>query len=51
MSSLTNKTAVIQDIQNHLTPAAAWVAWDFSYLDNETIFNLKNSIILLKLGL
>ena len=41
MSSLTNKTAVIQDIQNHLTPAAAWVAWDFRYLNNETIFNLK----------
>src|SRR5688572_9657840 len=44
MSSLTTKTAVIQDIQSHLTPAGAWVAWDFSYLDNEQIFNLKKEL-------
>ncbi|MCE8163741.1 MAG: 50S ribosomal protein L10 [Candidatus Moeniiplasma glomeromycotorum] len=44
MSSLTIKTTVIQDIQNHLTPSAAWVAWDFSYLDNEQIFNLKKEL-------
>ena len=44
MSSLTTKTAVIQDIQSHLTPSAAWLAWDFSYLDNEQIFNLKKEL-------
>ncbi|KLL02224.1 MAG: 50S ribosomal protein L10 [Mycoplasmataceae bacterium RC_NB112A] len=44
MSLLSHKETLIQDIQNHLTPSTAWVAWDFNYLDNEKIFNLKKGL-------
>jgi large subunit ribosomal protein L10 len=44
MSSLTKKTAIIQDIRDHLASSVVWLAWDFSYLDNETVFDLKKEL-------
>ena len=44
MSPSPQKEIAVKDIQSHLTSATAWLAWDFSHLDNETIFQLKKEL-------